>query len=99
MLREWQHESVSLALEKYQSGQRHFQVQATPGAGKTVMAAEIAKILLETNEIDLVLCFSPSLTIAQGIQKEGCTEGEGKVKGREMKCMRVGSWKELQRCK
>lgn len=68
MLRAWQQESVSLALERYQSGQSHFQVQATPGAGKTVMAAKVAKMLLEADEIDLVLCFSPSLTIAQGIQ-------------------------------
>ncbi|MCA0935306.1 DEAD/DEAH box helicase family protein [Vibrio alginolyticus] len=68
MLRAWQQESVSLALQKYRSGQSHFQVQATPGAGKTVMAAEVAKQLLDANEIDLVLCFSPSLTIAQGIQ-------------------------------
>ncbi|WED21566.1 DEAD/DEAH box helicase family protein [Vibrio sp. JC009] len=68
MLRNWQAESVSLAVENYLSGKRHFQVQATPGAGKTVMAAEVAKRLLEADEIDLVLCFSPSLTIAQGIQ-------------------------------
>ncbi|WP_017109370.1 DEAD/DEAH box helicase, partial [Vibrio tasmaniensis] len=69
MLRAWQQESVSLALERYLFGQSHFQIQATPGAGKTVMAAEAAKMLLEANEIDLVLCFSPSLTIAQGIQE------------------------------
>lgn len=68
MLRAWQQESVSLALDRFQSGQSHFQIQATPGAGKTVMAAQTAKMLLEENEIDLVLCFSPSLIIAQGIQ-------------------------------
>jgi superfamily II DNA or RNA helicase len=68
MLRNWQAESVSLAVENFLAGKRHFQVQATPGAGKTVMAAEVAKKLFQADEIDLVLCFSPSLTIAQGIQ-------------------------------
>lgn len=68
MLRAWQRESVETALRKYRTGQSHFQVQATPGAGKTVMAAEVAKQLLDSDEIDLVLCFSPSITIAQGIQ-------------------------------
>ncbi|EHR1107769.1 DEAD/DEAH box helicase family protein [Vibrio parahaemolyticus] len=68
MLRGWQRESVQTALRKYRAGESHFQVQATPGAGKTVMAAEVAKQLLDANEIDLVLCFSPSTAIAQGIK-------------------------------
>ncbi|SMS03032.1 hypothetical protein VIM7927_04395 [Vibrio mangrovi] len=32
------------------------------------MAARVAKSLLESDEIDLVLCFSPSLTVADGIR-------------------------------
>ncbi|MGF1727821.1 DEAD/DEAH box helicase [Photobacterium nomapromontoriensis] len=68
MLRPWQSECVNAALALYRSGQTHYFCQATPGAGKTVMAAELAKHLIEQDEIDLVLCFSPSLTIAQGIQ-------------------------------
>lgn len=62
-LRTWQTECINLALSKYSAGQRHFLCLATPGAGKTMMAAMLAKSLLETNKIDLVLCFSPSLMV------------------------------------
>jgi superfamily II DNA or RNA helicase len=63
-LRRWQHECIELALAKYQSGQNHFLAQATPAAGKTFMTASLANRLLENNEIDLVLCFSPSKIVA-----------------------------------
>ncbi|PWI34234.1 diguanylate cyclase [Vibrio albus] len=69
MLRAWQKECVELALEKYLSGQEHFLSQATPGAGKTVMAAELASQLFELDEIDLVLCFSPSLSVAENMKE------------------------------
>ena len=39
------------------------------GAGKTVMAAEVAKRLFQEGMIDLVLCFSPSLSVAEGMKK------------------------------
>lgn len=78
MLRQWQANCVEAALSKYANGGRNFFCQATPGAGKTVMAAELAKRLYENGDIDLVLCFSPSLTVAEGIRstfawKLGCT--------------------------
>ena len=63
-LRKWQHECVELALKKYKSGQVHFLVQATPAAGKTFMTASLANRLLKSNDIDLVLCFSPSTILA-----------------------------------
>jgi superfamily II DNA or RNA helicase len=63
-LRRWQHECIELALAKYQSGQNHFLVQATPAAGKTFMTANLANRLLNNGDIDLVLCFSPSSIIA-----------------------------------
>ncbi|MEX0335253.1 DEAD/DEAH box helicase [Vibrio tubiashii] len=70
MLRAWQAECVNLAINKFSSNRRpHFFCQATPGAGKTVMAAEVAKRLFEERMIDLVLCFSPSLSVAEGMQK------------------------------
>ncbi|PTP37972.1 DEAD/DEAH box helicase [Vibrio splendidus] len=70
MLRAWQAECASQAIEKLTSNQHsHFFCQATPGAGKTVMAAEVASRLFEKGMIDLVLCFSPSLTVAEGMQK------------------------------
>ncbi|MEZ9010465.1 DEAD/DEAH box helicase family protein [Vibrio lentus] len=69
MLREWQGECSDRALEKYQSNGSHFFCQATPGAGKTVLAANIASRLLQSDMVDLVLCFSPSLMVSDGIKR------------------------------
>lgn len=69
MLRKWQSECSDRALEKYQSNSSHFFCQATPGAGKTVLAANIASRLLQSDMVDLVLCFSPSLTVSDGIKR------------------------------
>ena len=46
----------------------HFFCQATPGAGKTRMAAEIANHLLQQNQIDLVMCFAPSCQVVDGFK-------------------------------
>ncbi|MEZ8804126.1 DEAD/DEAH box helicase [Vibrio splendidus] len=66
-LRQWQTECVENALDHYQQGQSHFLCLATPGAGKSVMAAEVASRLFEQKAIDFVLCFSPSTAISQGL--------------------------------
>ncbi len=63
-LRKWQAECIDLALNKYQSGQKHFLALATPGAGKTIMASELAKVMLDQDQIDLVVCFSPSSVVS-----------------------------------
>ncbi|MGI2145043.1 DEAD/DEAH box helicase [Shewanella frigidimarina] len=68
-LRKWQSECVNRALEHFDSNQRHFLCLATPGSGKTIMAAEVAAELFKQDLIDFVLCFSPSVNISQGIQK------------------------------
>ncbi len=68
MLRDWQSACLGMALTKFMTGQSHFLCLATPGAGKTIMAAEVGAALKEQNLIDLVLCFSPSLTIARSIE-------------------------------
>lgn len=62
-LRYWQAECINLALKKYTQGNRHFLALATPGAGKTVMAATLAKRMLDKNLIDIVFCFSPSSVV------------------------------------
>ena len=66
-LRKWQAESVASALNHFDAGNRHFLCLATPGAGKTVMAAELAAQLYEQDKIDFILCFSPSIIVSQGI--------------------------------
>ncbi|MCL1063050.1 DEAD/DEAH box helicase family protein [Shewanella benthica] len=67
-LRQWQSECVNRALEHFSAKQKHFLCLATPGAGKTVMASEVAAQLLDQDLIDFVLCFSPSINISQGIK-------------------------------
>ncbi|MEZ9556342.1 DEAD/DEAH box helicase [Vibrio splendidus] len=69
MLRQWQIECSEKALLKFRSNQQHFFCQATPGAGKTVLAATVASRLFNDNMVDLVLCFSPSLTVSDGIKR------------------------------
>lgn len=66
-LRSWQQACVNKALSLYQS-QSHFMCLATPGAGKTVMAAELAAKLIEMGNVDFVLCFSPSSEVNESIR-------------------------------
>ncbi|MDP5032824.1 MAG: DEAD/DEAH box helicase family protein [Paraglaciecola sp.] len=67
-LRHWQESCASLALQKFQRKQKHFLALATPGAGKTVMAAVVAKRLFEANEIDYVVCFAPSVAVLNSMR-------------------------------
>ncbi|USD58784.1 DEAD/DEAH box helicase family protein [Vibrio sp. SCSIO 43140] len=69
MLRRWQQECADKALQKYKGRQGHFFCQATPGAGKTFLAASVALRLIEDDMVDLILCFSPSLTVSNGIKR------------------------------
>ncbi|NRD72154.1 DEAD/DEAH box helicase family protein [Shewanella sp. VB17] len=66
-LRLWQQLCVKQALSVYQS-QSHFMCLATPGAGKTVMAAELAARLIDLGKIDFILCFSPSSEVNESIK-------------------------------
>lgn len=59
---------MELALQKY-SSQTHFLCQATPGAGKSMMAAELAARLYQAGKIDFILCFSPSVSIASSLAR------------------------------
>lgn len=67
-LRVWQSECLELALNHFDNISKHFLCLATPGAGKTIMAAEVAFNLYKQNKIDFVLCFSPSTTICESIK-------------------------------
>ncbi|OVZ28844.1 diguanylate cyclase, partial [Pseudomonas aeruginosa] len=66
-LRSWQNSCITRALEHF-TVTPHFFCQATPGAGKTRMAAELAIRLLEQDRIDLVLCFAPSCQVVEGFR-------------------------------
>jgi superfamily II DNA or RNA helicase len=67
-LRKWQSECIESAWHKYATKENHFLCLATPGAGKTVMASTLANRLFEEKKIDLVLCFSPSVTVATNFE-------------------------------
>lgn len=69
MLRSWQRECVELAVKKYTTIDKHFLCQATPGAGKTIMAASLVKALFDKGMIDRVICFSPSVEVANNIKR------------------------------
>lgn len=66
-MRDWQIRCLETALNHYNTSP-HFFCQATPGAGKTRMAAELALCLLQQGKIDLVLCFAPSCQVVEGFQ-------------------------------
>ncbi|SDT96047.1 DEAD/DEAH box helicase [Geopseudomonas guangdongensis] len=66
-LRDWQRCCIDTALEHFLSTP-HFFCQATPAAGKTRMAAELACRLLEQDRVDLVLCFAPSCQVVEGFR-------------------------------
>lgn len=62
-LRGWQLECITRALDHFRSD-RHFLCHATPGAGKSIMAARLAKELKQGGFIDYVMIFAPSRTVA-----------------------------------
>ena len=68
-LRRWQRKALKSAFDKYKRNERHFLCLATPGAGKTYWASALAKRLLDTEAIDLVLCFAPSIMVAAGFKE------------------------------
>lgn len=82
MLRVWQEECISTALLKYQLGQTNFLAMATPGAGKTRMAAHLASRLFELDKIDLVICFTPSINVNHRFQENLEKITERRMNGR-----------------
>ncbi|MCH8493684.1 MAG: DEAD/DEAH box helicase family protein [Idiomarina sp.] len=66
-LRSWQLDCVKSAKTAFSLGQKNYLALATPGAGKTVMAAFLAKTLLDNGQIDHVICFAPSKTVTKAI--------------------------------
>ncbi|TPE49028.1 diguanylate cyclase [Maribrevibacterium harenarium] len=67
MLRDWQRGCVTSAIDHF-NYHKHFFCLATPGAGKTVMAATVGKMLLEAGKIDYIVCLSPSRTICESVR-------------------------------
>lgn len=59
-LRDWQKRCIHQALGSLSPAKPHFLCQATPGAGKMLMAAVLAHRLIQAGEIDFVLYLGPS---------------------------------------
>lgn len=60
-LRPWQAEALEKALHwlLVERSDRHFLINAAPGAGKTIAACAIAKALIDRGEIDRVVVIAP----------------------------------------
>jgi superfamily II DNA or RNA helicase len=69
-LRLWQHECITKAIYQYKNHHSHYLCLATPGAGKTLMAAILAKQLFDTGLIDLVICIAPSIIVSDDFREE-----------------------------
>ncbi len=69
MLRVWQERCLTAVKKHYAANHKHFFCLATPGAGKTVLASEVAAYLFEFDQIDFVICFSPASEVANSIKK------------------------------
>ncbi|MEO9656252.1 DEAD/DEAH box helicase [Marinomonas sp.] len=68
MLRAWQEQCLYQAVTSFKK-RSQFLVLASPGAGKTVLAAHIAKDLINNGDIDYVVCFSPSRIVSLSIEE------------------------------
>ncbi len=80
-LRKWQSDCIDNALYYYQLNS-HFLCQATPGAGKTAMATELAVRLHEKGLVDFILCFSPSISVSQGFKSALSTRFKRRFDGK-----------------
>src|SRR6266496_5100828 len=76
--REWQKQCFQRFQEKLKEGQTSFVFEACMGAGKSAMAARIAKHLLEKCDVDHVLALVPWKSI-QGDVEKGMLGAFGKV--------------------
>ena len=67
MLRAWQSEATAKALKWFKEceGDRHFLINAAPGAGKTICASVIAKRLLEAGDVERVIVIAPRAEVVK----------------------------------
>ena len=67
MLRNWQGEALAKALNWLveKRSDRHFLINAAPGAGKTICASVIAKRLIELDEIDRIIVIAPRAEVVK----------------------------------
>lgn len=66
-LRPWQSEALKKAMSWLvdQATDRHFLINAAPGAGKTIAACAIAKDLIDRDKIDRVIVIAPRVEVVK----------------------------------
>ncbi|MGY4476959.1 DEAD/DEAH box helicase family protein [Bradyrhizobium sp. USDA 3364] len=71
-LRPWQVQALQKALEWLveKRSDKHFLINAAPGAGKTIAACVIAKNLIEMGEIDRVIVIAPRVEVVKQWAKD-----------------------------
>jgi superfamily II DNA or RNA helicase len=71
-LREWQAQALQKAIHWLveRAEDRHFLINAAPGAGKTIAACEISKRLIEMGLIDRVVVIAPRVEVVRQWAKE-----------------------------
>ncbi len=71
-LRDWQNKAISQALKwlVVDKHDRHFLINAAPGAGKTVASCELARRLIELGEIDRVIVIAPRREVVRQWAKD-----------------------------
>jgi superfamily II DNA or RNA helicase len=68
-LRPWQVEALNKALHwlLVERQDRHFLINAAPGAGKTIAACAIAQALIDRGEIDRVIVIAPRAEVVNDL--------------------------------
>jgi superfamily II DNA or RNA helicase len=71
-LRPWQAEALQKALKWLveKRSDKHFLINAAPGAGKTIAACVIAKSLIEMGEVDRVVVIAPRVEVVKQWAKD-----------------------------
>ena len=68
-LRAWQARCIETALQRLSDQQPHFLCQATPGAGKMLMAAVLTEELILNGSIDHVIYLGPTSAVVERVRK------------------------------
>lgn len=69
MLRQWQKKCLERALIQLSSKMPHFLCQATPGAGKMLLAAVLAEALIKRGDIDSVVYLGPTRAVVKDARR------------------------------
>jgi superfamily II DNA or RNA helicase len=90
--RKWQLEAVEKAIRHFSKGNKHFLINAAPGAGKTKAAALLALELIDNGDIDRIVVIAPRVDIV----KAWVREFESLTQRKMAKLIRPEEWDEAE---